>query len=100
MALRPLLTSIIGWLRAGYPAGAPERGYIPLFALLSSQLTEADVATIADLLAGSTDPVSAHVIREAISTFTHDKPLDSDVARVSAMLAAEGWPVAKPDRAS
>ena len=44
MALPPFLTSIIGWLRAGCPAGVPDRGYIPLLALLPSQLANADTA--------------------------------------------------------
>ena len=41
MALPPFLTRIIDWLRAGYPEGVPEHDYIPLFALLGSQLTNA-----------------------------------------------------------
>ena len=40
MALPPVLSSIIGWLRAGYPEGVPDVDYIPLFALLGSQLTD------------------------------------------------------------
>jgi hypothetical protein len=98
MALPPFLTSIVGWLRAGYPEGVPERDYIPLFALLGNQLTETDVAAIADELAGASDASSAHAIRSAIGAVTHDKPLDADVARVRARLAAGGWPLAKPDR--
>jgi hypothetical protein len=100
MALPPVLTSIIGWLRAGYPEGVPERDYIPLFALLASQLTDADVSAIADELAGSSDLASAHAIRAAIGAVTHDRPLESDVARVSARLAAGGWPLARPVQAS
>lgn len=97
MALPPVLASIVGWLRAGYPEGVPEHDYIPLFALLSSQLTDSDVIAIADELAGSGDPTSAHVIREAIGAVTHDKPLDADVARVRSRLAAGGWPLASRD---
>ena len=97
MALPPVLSSIIGWLRAGYPEGVPERDYIPLFALLASQLTDADAAVIADELAGASDQASADAIRTAIGAVTHDRPLDSDVARVRASLAAGGWPLARPD---
>ncbi len=100
MPLPPVLSSIISWLRAGYPEGVPERDYIPLFALLGSQLTDADVTAIADELANASDPGSAHAIREAIGTVTREKPLDSDVARVRARLAAGGWPLARPDRPS
>jgi hypothetical protein len=98
MALPPALSKIIGWLRAGYPEGVPDVDYIPLFALLGKQLSDADVKEIADELAKSSDPESAHAIREAIETVTSHKPLDSDVARVRARLAAGGWPLAKPDR--
>jgi hypothetical protein len=97
MALPPFLASIVGWLRAGYPEGVPERDYIPLFALLASQLTDADADAIANELAASSDPATAHKIRATIAAVTHDKPLDSDVARVRARLAAGGWPLARPD---
>jgi Protein of unknown function (DUF3349) len=100
MALPPVLNSIIAWLRAGYPEGVPDVDYIPLFALLGSQLSDADVKEIADVLANASDPESAHAIREAIATVTHEKPNDSDVARVRARLAGGGWPLAKPDLAS
>src|ERR1700735_4686632 len=96
MALTEVLKSIVGWLRAGYPEGVPERDYIPLFALLGSQLTDADVRAIADALAVASDPSSARAIRAAIAAVPHDRPLESDVARVRAHLAAGGWPLAKP----
>lgn len=99
MALPPMLASIINWLRAGYPEGIPEHDYIPLLALLSSRLTEADVVEIVEELLRADDPASAPAIREAISSVTQHKPLDSDVARVSARLAAGGWPLASPDGA-
>jgi Protein of unknown function (DUF3349) len=98
MALPPFLSSIIGWLRAGYPEGVPSVDYIPLFALLGSQLTNDEVTAIADELATESDPDSAQAIRDAIETITHEQPKDSDVARVKARLAAGGWPLAKPER--
>jgi hypothetical protein len=96
MALPPFLNSVISWLRAGYPEGVPQHDYIPLFALLASQLSDDDVHFIADELAVSSDDDSAQAIKAAISQFTHDKPLDSDVARVRARLAEGGWPLARP----
>jgi hypothetical protein len=98
MALTPSLSSIVGWLRAGYPEGVPSVDYIPLFALLGSQLTNDEVAEIADELADESDPDSAQAIRDAIETVTHEQPNDADVARVRARLAAGGWPLAKPER--
>jgi hypothetical protein len=98
MALPPFLGSIIGWLRAGYPEGVPDVDYIPLFALLGSELTDNEVNEIAEEMATESDSSSAQAIREAIKTVTHQQPQDSDVARVRARLAAGGWPLAKLDR--
>jgi hypothetical protein len=98
MALPPFLSSIVTWLRAGYPEGVPSVDYVPLFALLGSQLTDADVTAIANELADSTDLDSAQAIRAAITAVTNGKPADSDVARVRARLAAGGWPLAWPGK--
>lgn len=99
MALPSFLGSVISWVRAGYPEGVPQQDYIPLVALLSSQLSEGDVAMIADMLAESGDADSAQAIKSAIVDITHTKPLDLDVARVRARLAGGGWPLARPDQA-
>ncbi|HEY1641310.1 MAG TPA: DUF3349 domain-containing protein [Streptosporangiaceae bacterium] len=96
MALPPVLNAIVGWLRAGYPEGVPDVDYIPLFALLGSQLTDAEVSQIGDELANSSNPESAQAIRAAITSVTDQQPHDSDVARVRARLAEGGWPLARP----
>ncbi len=96
MALPPLLSKIIGWLRAGYPEGVPDVDYIPLFALLGSQLTNEEVAAIAEELANQSKPESAEAIRKAIIDVTHHQPNDTDINRVKARLARGGWPLAKP----
>ncbi|HEU5416061.1 MAG TPA: DUF3349 domain-containing protein [Streptosporangiaceae bacterium] len=100
MALPPVLSAVVGWLRAGYPEGVPEVDYVPLFALLGSQLTEAEVSQIADELASSAHPESARAIRAAIKSVTDQQPQESDVARVRARLAEGGWPLARPGLAS
>ena len=98
MALPPFLSAIVGWLRAGYPEGVPDVDYIPLFALLGSQLTNEEVNEIAGELSQESDPGSAEAIKRAIAAVTdHHEPKDSDVARVRARLAAGGWPLAKPE---
>ncbi|HEX5113606.1 MAG TPA: DUF3349 domain-containing protein [Pseudonocardiaceae bacterium] len=97
MELPPVLASIVGWLRAGYPDGVPEHDYIPLFALLARQLTNDEVTAVAEELAAEGDATSGQAIRDAITSVTNGKPLDSDVARVSARLAAGGWPLARFD---
>jgi hypothetical protein len=100
MALPPVLSKVIAWLRAGYPEGVPDVDYIPLFALLGSQLSDSEVNAIADELANESNPESAESIRHAIKAVTSQKPSDADVARVKARLAAGGWPLAKPDLAN
>ena len=96
MELPPVLKKVVDWLRAGYPEGVPDVDYIPLFALLGSELSNNDVELIAEDLASSSDPHSAEAIRKAIAAVTNTKPNDADVNRVRARLAGGGWPLAKP----
>jgi hypothetical protein len=96
MALPPVLSKIVEWLRAGYPEGVPDVDYIPLFALLGSQLTNDEVSAIADELATESKPESADAIRKAIAHVTEQQPTGADVNRVRARLAGAGWPLAKP----
>ena len=96
MALPSVLSKIIEWLRAGYPEGVPDVDYIPLFALLGSQLTNDEVKAIADELANDSKPESAEAIRRAIAEVSHHPASDADVNRVRATLAGAGWPLAKP----
>ena len=97
MALPPFLSNIIDWLRAGYPEGVPDVDYVPLFALLGSELTDADINAIADELAATGDESTAQGIRNAIERASHEKPLDVDVARVRTRLVAGGWPLARAE---
>lgn len=90
----PIVGTIIGWLRTGYPDGVPEVDYVPLFALLGSKLTDGEVQAIADALARDGKPNTAEHIQSAIAAATRQKPLDVDIARVTARLAAGGWPLA------
>jgi hypothetical protein len=100
MALPPFLGAVIGWLRAGYPEGVPDVDYIPLFALLGSQLTNAEVKAIIEELESTSKPETAEAIRRAIANATSHTPNDADVARVRARLAAGGWPLAHPSGTS
>jgi hypothetical protein len=96
MELPPVLKTIVDWLRAGYPEGVPDVDYLPLFALLGSELTNHDVNLIAEELELSSDPQSAETIKKAIADVTNTKPSEADVNRVRARLAGAGWPLAKP----
>jgi len=98
MPLPPFLASVINWVRAGYPEGVPDVDYIPLFALLGSQLSESDVHAIAQELENESNPESGEAIRKAIATVTDHQASDADVARVRSRLAAGGWPLARPDQ--
>jgi len=76
MALPPFLTSIVGWLRAGYPNGVPEQDYIPLFALLTRRLSETEVDAVADALIEDGDlPIEKTDIQVLITKITNEMPL-------------------------
>jgi hypothetical protein len=90
----PIVANIVSWLRAGYPEGVPEVDYLPLFALLGRHLTEDEVHDIANELVANGDAQSAGAIQAAINAVTRETPLDVDIARVRAHLAAGGWPLA------
>jgi hypothetical protein len=98
MPLSSYVHSILNWVRAGYPEGLPPKDYIPLFALLGTQVTNDDLHEIADQLASQSDPDSAAAIKKAITDVLNMQPNDADVARVRARLAEGGWPLARPDQ--
>jgi Protein of unknown function (DUF3349) len=98
MTLPSFLAKIVGWLRAAYPDGVPSHDYIPLIALLGTQLTNDEVTLVASELSFSSDPESTEEIKKAISAITRTTVSDSDIARVRSHLAAGGWPLAAPDR--
>lgn len=94
MSLPPLLASILGWLRAGYPNGVPEQDYVPLMALLRRQLSDAEIAALAeDLVAQFPDPTDSVDIGVLITKVTDDMPHETDVARVRTHLIRGGWEI-------
>jgi hypothetical protein len=94
--LPPVLKRIVEWLRAGYPEGVPDVDYVPLFALLGSELSNNDVELIAAELESESGPQTADAIKRAITEVTNTTPNEADVNRVRARLAGAGWPLAKP----
>jgi hypothetical protein len=100
MPLSSYVHSILNWVRAGYPEGLPPKDYIPLFALLGTQVTSDDLHAIADELAKQSDPDSAAAIKKAITDVMDVQPNEADVARVRARLAEGGWPLARPEHFS
>ncbi|MFI5932359.1 DUF3349 domain-containing protein [Actinoplanes sp. NPDC051494] len=94
------MTRAVGWLRAGYPAGVPRQDYVALLGLLRRKLTEDEVRGIAvDLAAQSidgSDPITTEDIEAMVSSSMLQEASPEDVVRVSAHLAAGGWPLADP----
>ncbi|MBH0118586.1 DUF3349 domain-containing protein [Rhodococcus sp. NPDC003382] len=98
MILPPFLSSIIEWLRAGYPEGVPEQDYVPLLALLTRRLSEDEVDQVADALIEAGDlPITKTDIAVLITKVTNEMPLDQDVDRVRKHLEAGGWPLTGRD---
>jgi hypothetical protein len=86
------LTSVVAWLRAGYPDGIPPTDYFPVLALLSRRLSNDEVKLVArDLMQrGDFDHVDIGVL---ITQLTDELPSPADVERVRERLAAKGWPL-------
>ena len=86
------LTSVVSWLRAGYPEGIPPTDTFPLLALLTRRLSNDEVVTVAHELMqrGDFDEIDIGV---AISKLTDELPSEADVERVRTRLAAHGWPL-------
>jgi len=94
------LTRAVDWLRAGYPTGVPRQDYVALLGILRRKMTEEEVKKIANALAdqslGSDDPISAEDIENMIGGEMLQNATPEDVVRVSARLAAGGWPLVDP----
>ncbi|MEV8514558.1 DUF3349 domain-containing protein [Dactylosporangium sp. NPDC051484] len=94
------LSRSIGWLRAGYPSGVPRQDYVALLGLLRRKLTEDEIREIARDLADQSqraaDPITTDDIEELINDSVLQEASPEDIVRVSAHLAAGGWPLADP----
>ena len=101
LSLPSFLTSVIDWLREGYPNGIPEQDYVPLIALLARRLSAEEVAVVAaQLQEDGKLPVTDTDIGEVIIGITDELPRPEDVERVRRHLALGGWPLADPRTAS
>lgn len=95
MTTPSMLTKILDWLRAGYPDGMPQQDYVALLGLLSRRLTKDEVREVAHrLILDGVFVADEEDIAAMITQVTNEPPLEDDIARVAAHLAAGGWPLA------
>ncbi|MCV7077165.1 DUF3349 domain-containing protein [Mycobacterium szulgai] len=94
-------SSVLRWLRAGYPEGVPGPDRVPLLALLrATPLTEEQIRQVVrDITApGSTATADGVINRDEIAEFisevTHYDAGPENIQRVAGVLAAAGWPLA------
>lgn len=92
------LQRILGWLKAGYPDGIPPRDYPPVLGVLSRNLTDDEIESIADELAlhsvsSGEVPVTADDVHRMVREHVFQTCNPDDLRRVSALLAAGGWPL-------
>ena len=86
------LTSVVAWLRAGYPEGIPPTDYFPVLALLSRRLSHDEVKAVARGLM-QRDGFDEIDIGVLITQMTDHLPSPDDIERVRERLAAKGWPL-------
>jgi Protein of unknown function (DUF3349) len=86
------LSSIVSWLRAGYPEGIPPTDTFAVLALLTRRLSNDEVKIVANELMqrGEFDKTDIGVL---ISKLTDELPSEEDIERVRSRLAAKGWPL-------
>jgi hypothetical protein len=89
------ISTVLDWLRAGYPHGVPPKDFYPLLALLSRTLDEDELHEVVGRVIrenpdGDIRTVDVQTALEAVKT-TEVQP--SDVNDVAARLAAVGWPL-------
>ena len=98
MTTTTLFQSILQWLRAGYPDGVPGPDRVPLLALLrATPLTEDQIKEVVHNLtaqdAGADGEITRDEIAEFIKDVTHHDAGPENIQRVTAKLAAAGWPL-------
>lgn len=93
---------VLTWLAAGYPDGIPRQDRFPLIALLRRRLTDEQTRQIAHelttpgaLQTRGDDEITQEEIGGLIQRQVRESPSAEDVRRVSARLAAAGWPLAE-----
>jgi hypothetical protein len=91
MDLSHWVSTIVAFVRAGYPTGMPTTGYVPLAALSRRRPSSDEITTIAnELIVQRRRPISAADVGVAITRVTNAMPSEDDIARVRRRLDAIG----------
>jgi hypothetical protein len=91
MDLSHWVSSIVAFLRAGYPTGMPATGYVPLAALSRRRASSDEITAItSELVMQRLRPISATDVGVVITRVTDEMPSPEDIARVQRRLAAIG----------
>lgn len=95
-----LVQRVLGWLRAGYPEGVPQQDYVVLLGILRRSLTDAELDRVVDELTREAESgqqvMTRPLVAERISDVVKGPLRPEDLGRVSARLAAAGWPLGVP----
>jgi uncharacterized protein (DUF2267 family) len=92
-----LVARIVGWIRAGYPDAVPQQDYVALLGILQRSLTPTELEEVVEAL--SSDAENGHAVltpdevRDRVEDVVKGPAMTDDLARVSARLAAVGWPL-------
>lgn len=87
MSLLDLMVKVVGFLRGGYPEGAPRTGYVPLLALLRRRLSDDEVSAVAAELAWGAALIDGIDIGAAITRITDELPSAEDINRIKHRLS-------------
>ncbi|OBA62457.1 hypothetical protein A5647_07740 [Mycobacterium sp. 1100029.7] len=83
MSLSNRVSSLVAFMRARYPSGAPAVGYAPLLALLPRRVSEEEIAVIVHKLrALKRKTIDRTDVGVEISHLTDEMPLTDDIDRV------------------
>jgi len=96
----------VGWLRAGYPQGVPQQDYVALLGILRRVMTTTELEDVVAQLSSAADAdadgerITREMVEEQIAEVIDGPATPDDVTRVSARMAAAGWPMWSPEETS
>ena len=95
-----LVQRVVRWLRAGYPDGVPQQDYVALLGILRRALTSTEIDRVVQELSeeaeAGTRLLTPQLVHERITDVVKGPAHEDDLVRVSARLAAGGWPLQDP----